>query len=118
MITEHFSPVQLKNSRSELNLLHPDMKLHPYRNASVPRRDFMRRCGAGLLGAAFGATSLATPAVSEYRHGGMTYRRLGQTDLDLSLLSFGSHTDPAVRRHAGPGRTVLTEEGQTRRRFL
>jgi hypothetical protein len=27
----------------------------------------------------------------------MTYRRLGQTDLYPSLLSFGSHTDPADR---------------------
>ena len=91
------------------------MKSHPYREASLTRRDFIRRCGSGLLGAACGATSLAAPAVMEYRRGGMTYRRLGQTDLDISLLSFGSHTDPAVRRRAGPGKTVLTEEGQARR---
>ena len=45
----------------------------------------------------------------------MVYRRLGQTDLWLSLLSFGSHTDPADRVRAGPRRTVLTEQGQARR---
>ena len=85
------------------------------REASLTRRDFIRRCGTGLLGAACGATSLAAPAVAEYRRGGMTYRRLGQTDIHLSLLSFGSHTDPADRRRAGRGKTVLTVEGQARR---
>jgi aryl-alcohol dehydrogenase-like predicted oxidoreductase len=67
------------------------------------------------LGAALGANCLADPAVSEYRRGGMTYRRLGQTDLHVSLLSFGSHTDPADRLRAGSGKTVLTEGGQARR---
>ena len=75
----------------------------------------MRRCGAGLLGTALGGMSLAAAAVSEYRRGGMTYRRLGRTDLHLSLLSFGSHTDPADRVRAGSGKTVLTEAGQARR---
>lgn len=82
------------------------------------RRDFLRQCSAGLLGAIGGGAlpaAPAAPAFREYRRGGMTYRRLGQTDLHLSLLSFGSHTDPAVRRPAGPGRTVLTEDGQARR---
>jgi aryl-alcohol dehydrogenase-like predicted oxidoreductase len=44
----------------------------------------------------------------------MVYRRLGQTGLDLSLLSFGSHTDPADRVKA-PNGTVLTAQGQARR---
>jgi aryl-alcohol dehydrogenase-like predicted oxidoreductase len=44
----------------------------------------------------------------------MIYRRLGQTDLYPSLLSFGSHTDPRFKRKAERG-TVLTEEGQARR---
>jgi aryl-alcohol dehydrogenase-like predicted oxidoreductase len=44
----------------------------------------------------------------------MIYRRLGQTDLYPSLLSFGSHTDPAFKRKLTRG-TVLTEEGQARR---
>ena len=91
------------------------MKPHSCNDALLTRRDFIRRCGSGLLGAACGATSLAAPAVAEYRRRGMTYRRLGQTDLQLSLLSFGSHTDPADRRRAGPGKTMLTPEGQARR---
>lgn len=45
----------------------------------------------------------------------MIYRRLGQTDLYPSLLSFGSHTDPADRRPGGLSRTVLSAEGQARR---
>mgnify|MGYP003928757219 CR=1 FL=1 len=45
----------------------------------------------------------------------MAYRRLGRTDLWVSLLSFGSHTDPADRIPAGPNKTVLTESGQARR---
>jgi aryl-alcohol dehydrogenase-like predicted oxidoreductase len=45
----------------------------------------------------------------------MIYRRLGQTDLHISLLSFGSHTDPADRVRAGRNRTVLTDQGQQRR---
>jgi aryl-alcohol dehydrogenase-like predicted oxidoreductase len=44
----------------------------------------------------------------------MIYRRLGQTDLYPSLLSFGSHTDPAFKRKVTHG-TVLTAEGQARR---
>jgi aryl-alcohol dehydrogenase-like predicted oxidoreductase len=47
----------------------------------------------------------------------MTYRRLGKTDLYPSLLSFGSHTDPAFKRKVAHG-TVLTEEGQRRRDSL
>lgn len=47
----------------------------------------------------------------------MIYRRLGQTDLYPSLLSFGSHTDPAFKRKAQYG-SVLTEEGQRRRDAL
>lgn len=91
------------------------MKTLPCRDALVTRRDFLRRRGAGLLGTALGGTTLAAPAVAEYRRGGMTYRRLGQTDLHLSLLSFGSHTDPADRVRAGSDRTVLTQAGQARR---
>ncbi|MEN6603871.1 MAG: aldo/keto reductase, partial [Bryobacteraceae bacterium] len=52
---------------------------------------------------------------AEYRRGGMVYRKLGKTGLDVSLLSFGSHTDPKDRLPAGPGKTVLTEGGQARR---
>jgi aryl-alcohol dehydrogenase-like predicted oxidoreductase len=45
----------------------------------------------------------------------MVYRKLGKTGLDVSLLSFGSHTDPRDRVQAGPAKTVLTEAGQARR---
>jgi aryl-alcohol dehydrogenase-like predicted oxidoreductase len=54
-------------------------------------------------------------AATEFQRGGMVYRRLGQTDLYLSLLSFGSHTDPDDRLPAGSAGTVLTATGQGRR---
>lgn len=50
----------------------------------------------------------------EFRRGGMVYRQLGSSDLYVSLLSFGSHTDPAYKI-ATPHGTVLNEEGQRRR---
>lgn len=91
------------------------MRTQPWCDTSITRRNFMCRCSAGLLGATLDATSWAAPAVTEYSRGGMKYRRLGQTDLHLSLLAFGSHTDPADRIRAGAGKTVLTEAGQVRR---
>ncbi len=45
----------------------------------------------------------------------MTYRRLGRSGIDVSLLSFGSHTDPADRVSAGRAGTVLTPQGQAKR---
>jgi aryl-alcohol dehydrogenase-like predicted oxidoreductase len=59
--------------------------------------------------------SAAAAPVVEYRRGGMVYRKLGRTGLDVSLLSFGSHTDPKDRVTAGSAKTVLTEAGQARR---
>jgi len=44
----------------------------------------------------------------------MLYRRLGQTDLFVSALSFGSHINPALRAGAKHGST-LNEKGQARR---
>lgn len=44
----------------------------------------------------------------------MIYRQLGKTDLYVSLLSFGSHTDPRDKKKAEHG-NVLVEEGQQRR---
>lgn len=44
----------------------------------------------------------------------MVYRQLGQTDIHVSLLSFGSHTDPLYKKKAEHG-NVLVEEGQQRR---
>ena len=59
--------------------------------------------------------SAAAPS-NEYWRGGMAYRRLGKTGMDVSVLSFGSHTDPVDRRPATPPRkNVLTPEGQARR---
>lgn len=69
------------------------------------RRAFLG-CGASALAAA--------PAVREIRRGGMVYRQLGQTDLMVSLLSFGSHTDPRYKKRVERG-NVLLEEGQQQR---
>jgi aryl-alcohol dehydrogenase-like predicted oxidoreductase len=81
------------------------------------RREFLAACSAGLLaGGPFAAAGeVQMPAVREFRRGGMVYRRLGQTGMDVSLLSFGSHTDPADRLPAGEDKTVLTPQGQARR---
>ena len=61
--------------------------------------------------AASAALGTAGAAVPEIRRGGMVYRRLGQSSLQVSLLSFGSHTNPAFKRRQGQG-SVLTPEGQ------
>jgi aryl-alcohol dehydrogenase-like predicted oxidoreductase len=81
------------------------------------RREFLAACSAGLLASrAFAAPGeFQAPGLREFRRGGMIYRRLGQTDMDVSLLSFGSHTDPADRLPAGQDKTVLTPAGQARR---
>ena len=85
-------------------------------NRCVNRRDFLYKCSASLLAARVGTgQSAGLAAATEYQRGGMVYRRLGQTDLHLSLLSFGSHTDPADRVPSGPNETVLTAAGQARR---
>jgi aryl-alcohol dehydrogenase-like predicted oxidoreductase len=79
----------------------------------VTRRGFLAGTAAAL--AASEARLPAEPQkLIEFRRGGMTYRRLGQTDMYPSLLSFGSHTDPADRLKA-PNGTVLTAAGQARR---
>lgn len=79
-------------------------------NARLTRRTLLAAgLGAGCLPA---ATTPEPPR--EFRRGGMVYRRLGQTDLDISMLSCGSHTDPTFKRKVQFG-NVLTEEGQARR---
>lgn len=76
----------------------------------LTRRGFLVAGGAGILGAGQAA------AMTEYRRGGMLYRRLGKTGMDISLLSFGSHTDPSDRiRDKYPRKNVLSEQGQARR---
>jgi aryl-alcohol dehydrogenase-like predicted oxidoreductase len=81
---------------------------------AVSRRAFL--AAAAGVQAAIGAPNVVSP-VPELRRAGMIYRRLGQTDLFPSLLSFGSHTDPAYKRKVKHG-SVLTEEGQARRDHL
>lgn len=68
---------------------------------------------AGLSPWGVFATEAAKP-IRQYRRGGMLYRRLGQTDLFVSALSFGSHVNPAYRAGAKQG-SALNEEGQARR---
>lgn len=74
------------------------------------RRKFL---GAGCA-ALVGSSISAAPPI-EYRRGGMVYRRLGNTGMDVSALSFGSHTDPADRIPVRPGKTTLKAEGQAKR---
>ena len=69
--------------------------------------------GADKGGQAAHATDIPS-GVKEYRRAGMLYRRLGRTDLFVSLLGFGSHTDPRYRRSSPLG-SELTDEGQARR---
>lgn len=78
---------------------------------NLSRRAFL--AAAAAVPTVVGATPVIAP-VPELRRGGMVYRRLGQTDLYPSLLSFGSHTDPAYKVKVKYG-TVLNEEGQARR---
>jgi aryl-alcohol dehydrogenase-like predicted oxidoreductase len=76
----------------------------------ITRRELI----AGSVAAALGRAAHAAAPVQEYRRGGMAYRRLGQTNIHVSLLGFGSHTDPQYKRKTKWG-SVLTEEGQARR---
>ena len=77
-------------------------------SCSLSRRTFLAACPAALLAADL-------PKLPEYRRGGMSYRPLGHTGMHVSLLAFGSHTDPADRLPGGPNRTVLSPAGQARR---
>ncbi|MBC8868898.1 MAG: aldo/keto reductase [Planctomycetes bacterium] len=85
--------------------------------------DFSRRAfllqSPGLALSAGVAGSYATAAdppepIQEYSRGGMVYRRLGHSDLYVSLLSFGSHTNAAFKRRDKHG-SDLTEKGQALR---
>ena len=88
------------------------------KTSNSTRREFLAACSAGLLASrAFAAPGeFQAPGLREFRRAGMVYRRLGQTDMDVSLLSFGSHTDPADRLPAGQDKTVLTPAGQARQK--
>src|ERR1019366_5881595 len=69
---------------------------------------------AFLASAAAACFAESGPPVREYRRGGMIYRQLGQTDINVSLLSFGSHTDPRFKVKTAD-HNILNQEGQQRR---
>jgi aryl-alcohol dehydrogenase-like predicted oxidoreductase len=81
-------------------------------NECPTRRELLGLCAAPVAAAGL---SPRAAAVEQFRRGGMLYRRLGRTDLFVSLLSFGSHTDPTFRIKNGDRGTVLNSEGQARR---
>ncbi|MBK9166857.1 MAG: aldo/keto reductase [Bryobacterales bacterium] len=69
-----------------------------------------------FLAAAAGLAATPSPAaVPEIERGGMVYRKLGKSDLYVSLLSFGSHTDPKYKVRTSKHVNGLNEEGQARR---
>ena len=84
----------------------------------MTRRQFMQCVGVGLSASILPRTASAVaPTVvttGEFRRGGMVYRPLGKTGLNVSLLAFGSHTDRAYKVRGGI-RNVLNAEGQARR---
>jgi aryl-alcohol dehydrogenase-like predicted oxidoreductase len=84
----------------------------------MTRRQFMQCAGAGLAASMLPRTvRAAVPAAAtsgEFRRGGMVYRPLGKTGMNISILCFGSHTDRAYKERGGI-RNVLNAEGQARR---
>jgi len=86
--------------------------------AELSRRAFLRkspvRALAAGLGGSYAAGADRPEPIREFSRGGMLYRRLGHTNLYVSLLSFGSHTNPAFKRQATHG-GELNEEGQALR---
>jgi len=84
----------------------------------LSRRKFLQQSSSLALTAGLGAApswaAERNEPVRELCRGGMCYRRLGQTDIHVSALAFGSHTNPAfktIRKQS----TALSEEGQARR---
>jgi aryl-alcohol dehydrogenase-like predicted oxidoreductase len=84
---------------------------------TTSRREFIGqgcRVAAALgLGGGSVAAGMAE-APREFQRGGMVYRRLGSTDLHVSLLGFGSHIERDYRVRA-PWGSQLNQEGQARR---
>ena len=82
------------------------------------RRSFLKQSASLALAAGLDAApswaATGHEPVREIRRGGMAYRRLGRTDLYVSALAFGSHTNPAYKVRDG-GSTVLNVEGQAQR---
>jgi predicted aldo/keto reductase-like oxidoreductase len=85
-------------------------------NPCISRRRFLQ-CSAATLAASclprkVRGGSSAVPG--EFRRGGMLYRPLGRTGMNVSVLAFGSHTD-RVYNIKGGIRNLLNAEGQVRR---
>jgi L-galactose dehydrogenase len=82
----------------------------------LTRRRFLQFTAAGVAAACLPRRLPAAGnlAPGEFRRGGMVYRPLGKTGLNVSLLGFGSHTDRAYKVKGGL-RNLLTAEGQVRR---
>jgi aryl-alcohol dehydrogenase-like predicted oxidoreductase len=94
----------------------------------LSRRQFLNAAAGLSLGAGLGLKASPAgagqlkPAAGEYSRGGMLYRRLGRTDIDVSVLGFGSHTNPEFKimrpndpNTPGSLTSVLTDEGQAQR---
>jgi aryl-alcohol dehydrogenase-like predicted oxidoreductase len=78
------------------------------------RREFLKTvsAAAGTLNLALAPRlSQAREPVREFDRGGMRYRRLGRTDLFVSALGFGAHTD-YQQRVRGPDGTRLRDDFQ------
>lgn len=78
------------------------------------RRAFLAGAAGWAGSHALPGFAASVPPVREIRRGGMVYRQLGQTGIYVSLLSFGSHTDPQYKKKVTNG-NVLLDEGQSRR---
>ena len=82
----------------------------------MTRRRFLQSAAASLAASCLPSPAWAasTVAPGQFRRGGMVYRPLGKTGLNVSLLAFGSHTDHAYKLPGGI-RNILSAEGQARR---
>jgi predicted aldo/keto reductase-like oxidoreductase len=84
----------------------------------MTRRRFVQCAGVGLAASMLPRSKLTAAtipaATGEFRRGGMVYRPLGKTGMNVSLLAFGSHTDRAYKLRGGI-RNILNPEGQARR---
>ena len=82
----------------------------------MTRRRFLQCGAAGLAASCLPGPAWAASIVApgQFRRGGMVYRPLGKTGLNVSLLAFGSHTDQAYKLPGGI-RNILSAEGQARR---
>jgi aryl-alcohol dehydrogenase-like predicted oxidoreductase len=85
-------------------------------NPFMTRRRFLQCTAASLAVSCLPRPSWADSTVmpGQFRRGGMAYRPLGKSGLNVSLLAFGSHTDQVYKLPGGI-RNVLSAEGQARR---